>query len=113
MPECLSIEVFFGWLKGPKKRSKVVLRQDMKNIGVDEDKWYNDTVTFREGWRALCGRVAVRSSGGWVNDLPQPEIHCLTCARFFRQESDEKRHKCISECSKPSLDTNGSKAKEA
>ena len=58
-------------------------------------------MTSREGWRALCRRKADGISSGQAAELPQTEIHCSTCLRHFRRESDRKRHKCFDECSKP------------
>jgi len=31
-----------GWGGSPKKRQKDVIRKDLKNVSVDEDKWYDD-----------------------------------------------------------------------
>jgi len=90
---------FFCFLKQPrphrglKRRWKDVIRQDLKFIGVDEDKWYNEAVTSREGWRALWRRKPDRIP------VELHEIHCSTCLRYFSRESDRKRHKCIDECS--------------
>ena len=39
---------------GPRRRWKDIIRQDLKDIGVDEGQWYNEAVTSRESWRALC-----------------------------------------------------------
>ena len=56
-------KVFFGWLQqpcprgGPMRRWKDIIGQDLKNIGVDEDHWYNEAVTSRDSWRALCRRL--------------------------------------------------------
>ena len=49
----------FGWLQQPnqqggaKKQWRDVIRQDLKDIGVDEGTWYEEAVTSRGGWRAL------------------------------------------------------------
>jgi len=76
-------QVFFGFLKqphpqgGPKRRWKDVIRKDLKDLGVDEDKWYNEAVTSREGWRALWRRKTDRIPSGQAAELPQTEIYAL------------------------------------
>ena len=53
-------KVFFKWLQqprpqdGPRRRWKDIIRQDLKDIGVDESQWYSEAVTSRDSWRALC-----------------------------------------------------------
>ena len=56
--------VLFGWLPhvrpccGPRRRWKDVVRRDLKDIDVEELKWYTEARRSRGGWRALC-RVAI------------------------------------------------------
>ena len=53
-------KVLFGWLQqprpqgGPRRRWKDIIRQDLKDINVNEGQWYNEAVTSRDSWRALC-----------------------------------------------------------
>ena len=56
----------FSWLPeprptcGPKKRWRDVMRKDLKDIGVSEEKWFVEALRSRAGWRVLY-RVGVDS----------------------------------------------------
>ena len=100
-------KVFFGWLQqprpqgGPRRRWKDIIRQDLKDIGIDEGQWYNEAVTSRESWRALCRQSLDKVPDGRAAELFENVVFCQTCSRCFRRESDKKRHKCLDERSKP------------
>ena len=53
-------KVLFGWLQqpspqgGPRRRWKGIIRQDLKDIDADKGQWYNEAVTSKDSWRALC-----------------------------------------------------------
>ena len=89
-----------GW---SRRRWKDVIRQDLKDIGIDEDQWFNEAVKSRASWRGLCRRQLDEVHDGWIAELPHHEnvVSCEICSRCFRRESDKKRHKCLVERSKP------------
>ena len=53
-------KILFGWLsqprpkRGPKKRWRDTIRDDLKTIGIDEKEWYEVATTSRSAWRAVC-----------------------------------------------------------
>lgn len=109
--------VLFGWLCkprprcGPKKRWRDVIRQDLKVIEVEEDKWYDEAITSsRAKWRTLyrSGLEAHEDRQGMVTtDTPIERVECEDCHRSFRRESDKKRHKCTNERRKPVCEQRG------
>ena len=73
-------------------------------IKVSEDKWYDEASMSRSRWRSSY-KEGLKSLT--ANDNPEAQedvanqIKCDECNRYFRRESDRKRHKCISERQKP------------
>ena len=69
--------MLFGWLQqpypqgGPRRRWKDIIRQDLKDIGVDEGQWYNEAVTSRDSWRALCMQSFYKVPAGRAAELPE------------------------------------------
>ena len=57
----------FGWLPqvcprcGPRRRWKDVIRRDLKDIEMDESKWYEEDITSRAGWKAVY-RMGLKKS---------------------------------------------------
>ena len=108
----------FGWLPqprprcGPKRRWRDVFRKDIRDLNLDEDKWYDAASTHRSRWRSLYRE-------GWEHyrdvchkasnpvDQARRDVHCRMCNRSFRRECDMKRHKCIEERSKPISEQRG------
>ena len=105
----------FGWLPQPRprcgtrKRWRDVIRRDIKDIGMNESKWYTEATGSREGWRAMCSLGIGRNTEAQTlqRDNAQ-EVECDVCFRKFRRESDMKRHKCLDERSKPLCEQKGS-----
>ena len=100
----------FSWFSeprprcGPKKRWRDAVRKDLRVIEVNEDKCYDETVTSRASWRALCRDGLESSNRTNTEDLSVPSnmrVVCERCQRTFRRESDKKRHKCVDERAKP------------
>ena len=50
-----------------------IIRQDLKHIDVDEGQWYNEAVTYRESWRALCRRSLAGAPRGGGRGGTQPQ----------------------------------------
>ena len=68
-----------------------------------EEKWYDEAVRSRAGWRALCcdglfGHTEVHVVHATAADR---NVVCDVCFRSFRRESDKVRHKCLDERRKP------------
>ena len=63
----------FGWVPQPRpccgtrKRWRVVIRKDIKDIGMNESKWYTEATGSREGWRTMCSLE--------IGGIPKPK-HC-------------------------------------
>ena len=101
----------FSWLPeprprcGPKKRWGDMMRKDLKDIGVPEQRWYDEAVRSRAGWRTLCcdGIERCRESHGLAVHaaVTARDVVCRVCSRKFRKESDKARHKCVNERRKP------------
>ena len=100
----------FSWLPeprprcGPKRRWRDVVRRDLKDIGVSEEKWFDEAVRSRAGWRALCREGMNRCRESEKVRAPMAaarDVVCEVCSRRFRRESDKARHKCIEERQKP------------
>ena len=100
----------FGWLPqvhprcGPRRRWKDVIRRGLKDIEMDESKWYEDATTSRAGWKAAYRLGLENSDNRIVTEhllVVACEVVCEVCSRKFRRESDKKRHKYTSEREKP------------
>ena len=106
----------FSWLPeprprcGPKKRWRDVMRKDLKDIGVSEEKWFVEALRSRAGWRVLYRdgvdsyreRQTISAPTAVVRD-----VVCEVCSRNFRRESDKARHKCADERRKPISEQQG------
>ena len=106
----------FSWLPqprprcGPKKRWRDVMRKDLKDIELSEEKWFEEAVRSRAGWRVLYRdgvdsyreRQIVNAPTAVVRD-----VVCEVCSRNFRRESDKARHKCVNERRKPISEQQG------
>ena len=68
----------------PRRRWKDIIRQDLKDIGVDESQWYNEAVTSRESWRALCRRSLDKVPDGRAAES-EDVASCEICSRCFRE----------------------------
>ena len=92
-------------------RKKVdVIRRDLKDIEMDESKWYEEATTSRAGWKAayrlgLKNNYDRRSTEHPV--VAACEVVSEVCSRKFRRESVKKRHKCTSEREKPVCEQHG------
>lgn len=106
----------FGWLPqprpqgGPRRRWRDVIRKDLKEIELPEERWFEATTTSRQGWRTIykegLEKLSSRSHPSRANQQTN-EIVCAVCSRSFRRESDRKRHKCTTERSKPVCEQRG------
>ena len=63
-------------------------------------QWYNEAVTSRDSWRALCRRSFDKVPARRAAELPEDVVSCEICSRCFRRESDKKQYKCLAEHSK-------------
>ena len=106
----------FSWLPqprprgGPRRRWRDMIRKDLKEIKVPEDEWYEAATTSRQRWRATYSEGLERLSASddhGATEQTTNMIKCDECGRFFRRESDKKRHKCISERQKPVSEQRG------
>ena len=76
--------------------------KDLKDIEVDDKVWHEEGKRSRAGWRAMY-RTGLED---WKkNQVSQEfevakEVMCELCSRVFRNESDEKHHKCVAEWQK-------------
>ena len=113
---CMPKKALFGWLPqtrpqgGPRKRWRDQIRMDLKAVDVPESEWYDEATLSRGGWRATYrdGLQTHQDSQPRRQDgEPTREVRCHTCARSFRRESDKKRHKCVTERSKPVQEQRG------
>ena len=109
-------KALFGWLPqtrpqgGPRKRWRDQIRVDLKAVDVPESEWYDEATLSRGGWRATYrdGLQTHQDSQPRRQDgEPTREVRCHTCARSFRRKSDKKRHKCVTERSKPMQEQRG------
>ena len=82
----------FSWLPqshprcDPRRRWRDVIRIDLKDIGVSEEKWYDEAVRLRAGWRALCcdGLKNCRQSEVVRAPAADRDVVCEVCSRSFR-----------------------------
>ena len=78
-----------------------MIRKDLKEIEVPENKWYEEMTTSKAKWHATC-RTALekeqhqQQQRRHTADQPLNQLQCQTCLRTFRREGD-MRHKCLSE----------------
>ena len=86
-----------------------MIRIDLKDIGVSEEKWYDEAVKLRAGWRALCcdGLKSCRQSEVVRAPAADRDVVCEVCSKSFRRESDKARHKCLHERQKPVSEQQG------
>ena len=89
-----------------------MMRKDLKDIEVPEERWYDEAVRSRAGWRALCrdGIERCRESQGLAirAAVTARDVVCRMCSKKFRRESDKARHKCVDERRKPENEQQGS-----
>ena len=107
----------FCWLPqprprgGPQRRWRDVIRKDLKDAGIPEDKWYEKASASRGEWRRLCRKAAEeiqqQNQPEPLSDQVPNQFLCPTCLRSFRRESDMKRHKCLDERRKPISEQRG------
>ena len=96
-------KVLFGWLQqprpqgGPRRRWKDIIRQDLKDIGIDEGQWHNEAVTSIGKAGELCvdNHLTRSLMDGLLSCLKM--LSCEIYSRSFRRESDKKQHKCLDE----------------
>ena len=88
---------------GPRKRWKDVIRKDLQRMKISEDEWYEAATSSRAAWRGTYKQGSPVNALSVENqDLTQENsVQCTVCIRTFRREGDKKRHKCLSERSKP------------
>ena len=88
---------------GPRKRWKDVIRKDLQRMKVSEDEWYEAATSSRAAWRGTYKQGSPVNAPSVENqDFTQENsVQCTVCIRTFRREGDKKRHKCLSERSKP------------
>ena len=72
--------------------------------------WYEEAES-RAAWRAvyrlgLKELAETRQSQGQRTTATR-DVECDVCGRFFRRESDKKRHKCVDERRKPGSQQKG------
>ena len=72
-----------GW---SKERWRDIVRQNLKDIGIEEDKWFDEAVTSRDDWRSLYRRIKTNAT----SSKQCTEIQCPICLRFFSSESDRR-----------------------
>ena len=74
-----------------------------------ENEWYEETRRSRAGWRALyrLGMENCRDEQSMQDSMGTRDVMCTVCLRNFRRESDQKRHKCVDERSKPVWEQQG------
>ena len=98
--------VLFGWLPqphprcGPRKRWRDVVRKNLKDIGMDEKKQYEEARRSRAGWKAVyrLGAERCREEKSQQIAVAVRKVCvcvCGMCSGSFRRESDWKRHKCV------------------
>ena len=87
-------QVLFGWLpqtcppRGPRKRWRDVIRQDLKAVGVPEGEWYEAALS-RMSWRETYTRRLEQCNQMQPHPAPsQGQVHCQVCGRYFRREGD-------------------------
>ena len=108
----------FSWMPqprprgGPRLRWRDLIRRDLREISVQEDRWYDEAVTSRAGWRSTYKKgleTLTTTIDQDTQEDPEHEnlIECDVCDRTFRRESDKKCHKCISERQKPVCEQRG------
>ncbi len=80
-----------------------MIRNDLKDIGVEESEWYGKARRSRAGWREMCklGMESHRKAEVAQASTVTKDVVCEVCSRCFRRESDRKRHKCSAETWKP------------
>ena len=89
--------MLFGWLPqpcprcGPKKRWRDVERT-LKDIGMDEKKWYGEARKSRAGWKAVyrLGVESCRKEKLQQAPVAVRKVVCGMCSRRFRRECDRK-----------------------
>ena len=99
----------FSWLPqsrpsgGPRRRWRDVIRKDLKDAGISENRWYKIAATSRAEWRRICRQLSevTEHQSNQTHDQPTDLVQCPTCLRSFRRISDMKRHKCLEERRKP------------
>ena len=78
-------------------------RKDLKDIKMNEKKWYEEATRSRAGWRAAfkqeMGRQVEAQNAQSL--AAAREIKCEVCSRKFRRENNRKRHKYLKERSLP------------
>ena len=112
----IPIAALFSWLPqarprcGPKKRMRDVMRKDLKDIGVSEEKWFDEAVRLRAGWRVLYRDGVDSYRERQTASVPAAvvrDVVCEVCFRKFRRERDKTRHKCVDERRKPRSEQQG------
>ena len=117
MPDCrIPKSALFGWLSqprprcGPRKRWRDVVKKDVRDVGLYEDEWYEEATRSRAGWRSLCRcglELHAEAQASISAGVAVLEVVCEVCGRVFRREGDKKRHKCVTERSKPVSEQRG------
>lgn len=85
-----------------------MIRNDLKDAGVPEDKWYEKATASKVEWHRLFCKAAdeiqqQQSQSEPLSDQPPNQFQRPTCLWKFWRESDMKRHKCLDERRKPIL----------
>ena len=79
-------------------------------VGLYEDEWYEEATRSRAGWRSLCRcglELHAEAQASISAGVAVLEVVCEVCGRVFRREGDKKRHKCVTERSKPVSEQRG------
>ena len=107
MPDCRTPKpVFFGWLTrprgDPRRRWKDLIRKDLKEMDVDECKWYEEACRSKSGWREIY-KLGVENSveqhrTAQTSRQPTAKVVREMCLRQFSREwNSDKKNKLISE----------------
>ena len=100
----------FSWLPqprprgGPRLRWRDLIRKDLKEIKVLEERWYQ-VATSRSRWKTTytegLAECLTTTAHCFQHDKQPANYRCDRCNRSFRCKSDSKRYKCLLERQKP------------
>ena len=103
----------FSWLPqthprgGPRKRWRDVIRKDLKEMRVTENKWYEKATTSKASWWHMCCTATSnevdqhQKQQQQASDQTSTQVQCITC------QNDMMRHKCLQERRKPISEQQG------